>query len=109
MSQPPTGGRAPEERTQEEQARWLDDPRNVSRIVYALYAACVLLFIADFFYHKHVKFDFEGWTGFYGWFGFFSYLFIVLSAKQLRKVLRRDESYYDPDETAVDPATEDKA
>lgn len=88
MSQPHT----------EEKARWLDNPRNVTRIVYVLYAACALLFLADFFYHKHVKFDFESWIGFYGWFGFLSYMFIVLSAKALRKVLYRDESYYDNDE-----------
>lgn len=94
MSQPSTG----------ERARWLDNPRNVSRIVYALYAACALLFVADFFYHKHVTYEFEGWIGFYGWFGFISYVFIVLSAKALRKLLYRDESYYDRDAAGEDEA-----
>ena len=99
MSHRPTG----------ERARWLDDPRNVTRIVYVLYAACALLFIADFFYHKHVHFEFEEWIGFYGWFGFFSYMFIVLSAKQLRKLLYRDETYYDGDEASEDSKGEGKA
>lgn len=74
---------------------WLDQPRNVNKIVWALAGACAVLFLADFFYHKHGHFDFENWIGFYGWYGFLAYCFIVLSAKALRKVLRRDEDYYD--------------
>ena len=45
---------------------WLDDPRNVKKIVYALYAVCVLLVGADWWYHKHTHFEFENWFGFFG-------------------------------------------
>ena len=74
---------------------WLDDKRNVSKIIWALVIVCVLLFLSDFVYHKHVHFEFEQWLGFYGWFGFLAYCFIILSAKALRKILKRDEDYYD--------------
>lgn len=79
----------------EEKKWWLDDPGNVTRIFYAIIAICVLLFAADLFYEKHPHFDFEGWFGFYAIFGFFAYAGIVLSAKQLRKLIKRDEDYYD--------------
>lgn len=78
-----------------EAPRWLDDRRNVDRIFYALCIACGGLVLADFLYHKHAHFDFESVTGFHGMFGFVAYVGLVLTAKQLRKVLRRDEDYYD--------------
>ncbi len=43
---------------------WLDDPRNIKKVVYALYAVCALLLAADFFYEKHAHFEFEKWFGF---------------------------------------------
>ena len=74
---------------------WLDNPRNVTRIVYALFGVCVALLVSDFFYHKHTYFLFEGWWGFFGLFGFGVFLFIVMAGKWLRKILMRDEDYYD--------------
>lgn len=76
---------------------WLDDKRNVDRLVYLLYVACALLFIVDFFYVKKVHFAFESWIGFYGWYGFCAYVFIVLSAKGWRRLVKRDEDYYERD------------
>ena len=80
---------------QQEKRDWLDDPRHIDWILWALYGMCGLLFVSDLFYHRHSHFGFEGWFGFNAWYGFLSYCFIVLSAKQLRKILRRDEDYYD--------------
>lgn len=74
---------------------WLDDKRNVDKIVLLLVIACGGLLLADFFLDKHPHFAIEGWFGFYAWYGFISYCFIVLSAKQWRRVVKRDESYYD--------------
>jgi uncharacterized membrane protein len=76
---------------------WPDDRRNIDRLVYLLYGVCALLFIADFLYVKKVHFAFESWIGFYGWYGFCAYVFIVLSAKLWRRVVRRDEDYYERD------------
>jgi hypothetical protein len=78
-----------------EKSYWLDNPANVDLIWKMLVAACALLFAADFFYEKYTHFYFEEWHGFYTVYGFAAYCFIVLTAKQLRKLLKRDEDYYD--------------
>lgn len=75
--------------------RWLDTPEAGRRIHNILAVVCALLFVGDFLYHKHVHFDFEGWTGFYPAAGFFSYVGLVFTAKGLRRLLKREEDYYD--------------
>lgn len=77
--------------------RWLDDPRNVTRIVRVLIACGVLAFLADFFYTKNPHFDIERVFGFYAVYGFAVSTALVLAAKQLRKVLMRPEDYYERD------------
>lgn len=74
---------------------WLDKSKNVNKLVYILYSVCALLLLVDLLYHKHVHFNFEGWFGFYAWFGFLAYTFIVMSAKLFRKLIKRQEDYYD--------------
>ena len=78
-----------------EKKYWLDDPRNVKKIVYSLYVVCALLLLADFTYHKHTHFDIEGWWGFFGIFGLVACVALVLVAKALRVILKREEDYYD--------------
>lgn len=79
----------------EEPQRWLDRPENVNKIVWLLWLACTALVIAEFFYHKHPYFGFDGSFAFYAWFGFVAYCVIVLSAKGFRRLVKRDEDYYD--------------
>ena len=67
----------------------------INFIVYALYAVCALLLLVDGFYHKHTHFGFEGWFGFYAFYGFAAYMLIVNSARLLRRLIKRDEHYYD--------------
>ena len=67
----------------------------ISFIVYALYALCAALLLIDVFHHKHGHFVFEEWFGFYAFYGFVAYMLIVNSAKLLRKLIKRDEDYYD--------------
>jgi len=78
---------------------WLDQPKNVNKIVYLLYAVCAALLLVELyifiFGHKHGHFDFENWFGFYAWFGFLAYISIVMSAKLFRKLIKRKEDYYD--------------
>ncbi|WP_328504371.1 hypothetical protein OG828_44820 [Streptomyces sp. NBC_00457] len=78
--------------------RWLDEPRNVTRIVYALALLCVLALLADLFYTKHPHFSVERWSAFYAVYGFVGSVTLVLTAKALRRLLRRDEDYYEPPE-----------
>lgn len=88
-----TGGHATP--PQGEKPRWLDNPGNVNKIVYALYGVCVLLAGADLFYHRHAILSFEAWPGFYAWYGFLGCVGLVLGAKEMRKIVMRDEDYYD--------------
>lgn len=79
----------------EEKRHLFDDPRNVKRLLYLLYAACAGLFLADFLVHRHVDHPWERLFGFYGIYGFLACVVLVLIAKELRKVLMRSEDYYD--------------
>ncbi len=74
---------------------WLDDPRNVDKVVYGLYALCLLLFVIDFIPYKHVHYEFEDWVGFYALYGLVCCVGLVLAAKGLRVLVKRDEDYYD--------------
>ena len=74
---------------------WLDQPKNINKLVYMLYMVCGVLFLIEFVYHKHGHFQFEQWIGFYAWFGFLAYISIVMGAKLLRKLIKRSEDYYD--------------
>ena len=47
-------------------------------------------------------FAFESWPGFYAFFGFVACVALVLAAKELRKLVMRDESYYDERDGASD-------
>ncbi|WP_151484610.1 hypothetical protein [Streptomyces albicerus] len=78
--------------------RWLDEPRNVTRIVYGLAVLCALALLADLFYTKHPYFSVERWSAFYAVYGFVGSVTLVLTAKGLRRLLRRDEDYYEPPE-----------
>jgi len=80
---------------QGEKRYWLDDPCNVDKVYYGLLVVCAISAITDLFYDKHGHFSWEGWFNFHGWYGFVCCFFLVLAAKQLRRVLMRKEDYYD--------------
>jgi protein-S-isoprenylcysteine O-methyltransferase Ste14 len=77
-----------------ERRYWLDEQRNVDKIYYGLLIVCAALAAADLFYEKHAHFAAENWFAFYGVFGFVACAGLVLAAKELRKLLKRDEDYY---------------
>lgn len=74
---------------------WLDNPGNIKKIIWGLVLVCTGLTLVDFFYHKHTHFYFEKWFGFFGFYGFIGCVVLVLLAKQMRRLLKRDEEYYD--------------
>ena len=80
---------------QKEKKYWLDDPRNVKKIYYGVFIVCGLSASADLFYDKHVHFWWEKLFNFYGFYGFVCCFLLVLAAKELRKVVMRDEDHYD--------------
>ena len=60
-----------------------------------LFVVCLVVLAADFFYHKHGHYGFEEIFGFHAAFGFATFFGLVLVGKHLRKLLMRDEDYYD--------------
>jgi uncharacterized membrane protein len=79
----------------DEKRYWIDDMKNVHKIFWALVTVCALLVLSDLFILRHTDFFFQGWFGFFGFFGFFLSFLLVLTSKQLRKIVMRDEDYYD--------------
>lgn len=79
-----------------ERTYWLDNPKNVDKVVYSLYAVCAIVFLLDVIpYKHHLHFGFENWFGFYSLYGFIACVGLVLAAKVLRVILMREEDYYD--------------
>ena len=71
-----------------------DNPRNVQRVVRGLLIICALLLGLDAVIHRHIYHPLEGIFGFYALYGFVACVVLVVLAKQMRKVLMRDEDYY---------------
>lgn len=80
---------------QQQRQHLFDKPKNVRRLLWILYLACALLLAADLFIHRHVTHAWESLWGFYGFYGFVACVALVLLAKQLRKILKRPEDFYD--------------
>lgn len=75
---------------------WADSPVSVGTLIKGLAVLCVVLFVFDLFYHRHAYAPGEGLPGFYAVVGFVAFTGIVLGAKQLRRLILRNENYYAP-------------
>ena len=78
-----------------EEPRFLDKEENVRKVLWVFYALCAILFLGDFVYDRYTYHPWENLWGFYPLYGFAGIVVLVLLAKQLRKVVMRDEDYYD--------------
>ena len=76
-------------------SHWLDRPGSVKKLIRVLATLCLLLVAGDFAYEKHGHYSWENFPGFYAILGFASCAAFVLGATQLRRILKRDEDYYD--------------
>ena len=79
---------------------YFDHPKNVKKVLRLFFFCCVVLFSVDLlelvgFEFKHTHYQVEGWIGFYGIYGFIGCTILVLAAKVLRKIVMRNEDYYD--------------
>ncbi len=72
-----------------------DNPANVKRVIYAMAAIAVISIVGELFISRRVEHPWEAMSGFYGIYGFVAFVVLVLSAKQLRKILMRKDDYYD--------------
>ena len=85
-----------------ENAGFFDQPGNVRLVLRIFYAACAVLVLLDLFSLRHGEHPLEHkehpweWIfAFYAVYGFVGCALLVLIAKVLRKVLMREEDYYD--------------
>ena len=72
-----------------------DDPKNVQKVVRAMFAVLAALLVAELFIHKHPHFPFEGAFGFFAAYGFAACALVIFTSKALRFFLKRDEDYYE--------------
>lgn len=72
---------------------WVE--RNGHLIFRTLIGVCAALLLAQLFYAPHAYFEVDGLPGFYAVFGFIAFVFIVYAGKGLRRLIMRDEDYYD--------------
>ncbi|MFT5392308.1 MAG: uncharacterized membrane protein YhaH (DUF805 family) [Gammaproteobacteria bacterium] len=76
-------------------SRWLDRKENVTKVAWTLYVVCAVLVLLELVIHRHADVGIDGWFGFYAAYGFFGSVFLVMVAKQMRRVLKRPEDYYE--------------
>lgn len=74
---------------------WFYNRKNIKRILYALYAVCLLLLVSELFIHKHWIHPWEQLFGFHAFYGLVACIFLVLAATEMRKFLMRAEDYYE--------------
>ncbi len=72
-----------------------DSAKNVTTFYKALWLLGILLIIGDLIIHRHEELKLAEIFGFYGIYGFVGCVILVLVAKVLRKIVMRDEEYYD--------------
>lgn len=94
--------------TKDEAPSFFDKPNNVKWILWVFYALCVLLVVFDFIVHRHIYVDFEKIPTFYALYGFVACVVLVVIAKQMRRLIMRDEEYYDRNESEEPPKHEDE-
>mgnify|MGYP001819781736 CR=1 FL=1 len=81
--------------TGEPKRHLFDDPRNRRRLVRGLMLAGAVLLGLDAILHRHIQHPWDTLFGFYALYGFVACVLLVLLAKELRKLVMRDEDYYE--------------
>ena len=76
---------------------WMDRPDLVKRLFMVFYVLCGILFVAEWILGRETEHahPWEWFPLFYVAYGFVSFWFLVLVAKQMRRLLIRSEDYYD--------------
>lgn len=83
-----------------EKKHLFDNPRNVRWLRQLLYVLCVVVVFVDLVYQRKLTFKdgvfaAEGWFGFYAIYGLVTVILVVVLALGMRKLLKREEDYYD--------------
>lgn len=95
----PDGGRSgstPEVlRVEPDRTHWLVRPETIRKLWIALYGILALTLLPDLFVKQYSHFGFDDTKGFYAAYGFLACVAMVLLAKVLGAVLKREDTYYD--------------
>lgn len=86
--------RPPAPGTRPKDDAWLARPSTMRLLWQAFIVLLVLVAVAQLLFPVKGKFGVDGWLGFGAVFGFLSCLGMVLIAKALGFVVKRDENYY---------------
>jgi hypothetical protein len=83
----------------DEKSRWnkLDTPETGRRIFRWTLVICAGLLLLELVIPIHGHYRFEAWFGFFAVYGFACFFFLVMAAKGFRRVVKRDEDYYERD------------
>jgi hypothetical protein len=80
---------------------WLTRPATIRKLWWGFSIVLALTVVAQLFIYVKGYFGVDGWFGFGAVFGFLSCLAMVLVAKVLGFLLKRDENYYAPGDDDV--------
>jgi len=78
----------------DDNSHWLTRPATIRKLWWGFSVVLALTVAAQFFIYVKGYFGVDGWFGFGAVFGFLSCLAMVLAAKALGVVLKRNEDYY---------------
>lgn len=76
-------------------AHWLRRPRTIRWLWRAGLGLLALLLASDLLIDAHPRFAIEGAFAFFAWFGFGACVAMVLFARALGALIKRDDAYYD--------------
>ena len=74
---------------------FFERPKNIQWMLRIFYGLCAFFVLMDFVVHRHVETAIEKVPAFYAAYGFVACVILVLLATQMRKLVMRNENYYD--------------
>ncbi len=77
-----------------EEKHWLVRSKTIRRLCYVGLLVLAALVMADNFIHGHPSFGVDGTFGFYSWYGLMVCAAMVVIAKLLGFLLKRQDTYY---------------
>ena len=78
----------------DDKPHWLDQPRNIKWLWRGFLVVLALTVLAEVFVPMHPHFEVEAIFGFNAWFGFTVCAAMIVAAKALALLLKRDDTYY---------------
>lgn len=84
-----------EEKPANDKTGFFDKPGRVKGLLIVFYTSLAALLLIDPFIHKHAEFYWESAPNFFAAYGFISCVMLVLAARVLRRIIKRDEDYYE--------------